>query len=417
MSLQPGYMFNKVFGSVVVGQASLPFMYTIPKSQYDDISRIKLKIKNLYETEMMHYNDIWEYTRFNWNGVEYVCFFVTKEIDVGYGDYDIKKFTVKTHNPYQIGRNRGYFSSMTELIYFQGQERAKNMGPSISSVWLDELVTNKIEYVYFLRQLGLMKLVKMRSVGNLDLIGNINANVPYIENSLDSYIENVFQNPMDVDDVGLVKSYDKNDVIKCYCLNGKIIFTLQKNQKNLSVEICSKKVSTSIEKFCTKIFDAMNRLIYYRKRKLKTELSAIGYAISSIADKHDHITNRQQKEMLYVMTSLSNSSKAKLINYLNIKYKKNIDLESLTEPVMNYSKKKEHYEVYDKFMRIDVVAKKDKVSVVNIESFTTDLTKLKKIAGLEKCVKVSKDDVKFKQVLLRQILPAYMESHNDYDFY
>lgn len=420
MILEAGFLYTKI----ALGSGKYPFykyMYIAEKSDYDKLHVRKIKYDkkgvDTIESEYIGEGAV-EYFEFKHDKNDYICFYLLQEIN-SYKSFPVHRFIVKTSDIYQIGRK--HFGDIVSLLDMQGVERTRIGSDAVSTSYLDEIITNKIDYIYFLKDKDLMPRIKLRNVADSDY--NDRVTVPYLgrSNCMNSLI--AFEGPCNSEDLVIIdRKKDSEKILQCYCIGGKVEFGLMdkecvvvdgnNNGKSISAEQMKK-----VNKLCNKVFDAINRLIYYRLVKMKLESDTAQYLISDMAYKADkmggHIGEKMKKVILHILTSLANSKKKDVIDYINITYGKTIDYDVFTSPISDHSRKKDHYKTYDDFLRIDLVIGKD-ISVHNLESFTTDNLRLKYINGK---VKGTESFHSGKQYLLKRIVMSNLKRFTETTYY
>lgn len=407
-----------MYDKILLGNGSSPFykfMYVMTLEDFEDIGKIIISHSEYVKNPLEHISGVLiEYVRFVINKVKYVCFYVDIDMRI-MNEYSIYRFVHKTKDIYNLGGK--YFSGINSLAFMQGLERNKIGKNAVATAYLDELVANKVEYVYYLKEKGLMNS-KLRHYMDIDRYRN-DAKIPYVNKYTNSSYDYDSEKHYDMSDEIVV---DKTDglYLKCFCVSGDIDLILDHKKciyskfTKTSKGLGEKKLR-KIQKICKRVFLGMNKLIWYRMVKLRYETDMAKFMVGDIGHKEKKLTEQLKQTFIHVLTSLVNSRKRYIIDYMNHTFGKSIDYDTFTMPVMNYVEKKDEYDIYDNFMRIDIdISDKGDITVVNIESYTTDKTKYKYVKDF---VPKNKGIEHMKQFLLKRIVETSKSRFIDFDNY
>ena len=425
MILESEYIYDSTLVNEYSNYLVYSYFYIINNTDYNDIGTRKIHFNDRFKHEDNTANMLIELFKFTQESKKYVCFYVESPVNI-LGDYPILRYAYKRKDSYIIG-SRKPFRDIKDIIYSQGIERSHIGFDCISTTYLNEIVSNKIEYTLFFIERGLMY--------NTELVRHINGAVykhkfvkaPYSSGSKCAFYQELPQHGCYTDDLVIVQPVNKTlkyYELKCHCINGEIDFVLVKQVRSKSGYVCMNsnlegpdlvpelrnmvnKYKNEIKKVCSDAFKAMNRLIHYRLIKLQHELNAAEYIISEVAHKNNAVTSKDKKSMLFVLTSLVNSRKKALIQYINSTHGKSIDFETFTRPIMDYAVKEDKYPTYDNFMRIDLALpdgdRFNKVMVLEVEPFASGRLKYDII---DKCLTEKENFVTSSQYLMAKIIKS-----------
>lgn len=432
MILEPGFAYDSIvstdYSTIISDLTECNYLYIMEKNDFDDIGLEKIHFNNRASIATMT-DALIELFTFKHNKVEYVCFYVEVPVRT-YSDYPVKRFGFKLKDTYVT--NKMYSKkSIRDVMHAQAIEREKIGLECISTPYLNELCANKIEYALFLTERKLMYNTKLVNHVYGREYRHKYIKVPYSRRSNCTHYETFNDMNCHTDDLLVVQDRNRSlqdYEMRCYCIDGEVDFILVKRNESKKDYLCVRldketkvpdaelkkllnKHGSDLKKICKKTFDAMNRLIHYRMSKLKYEKDMAEYIAGDVAYKSSKykgsraMTTHDKKTIVYVLTSLVNSRKKMMIDYLNGTYGKMIDDETFTRPVQDYSTKEDEYPVYDHFMRIDIALpdgkKFDKMMVLDVKPFSSERVKYRVIKD---CVD---DGSKFKasfQYLLSRIV-------------
>lgn len=391
------------------------FVYTCPKKCFINIK----KLNEHAEIEHLFY--------FKRNSEIYECFFVVKDCLVKVPQHyrhHIKTYPYKMYDTYVMGDTR-IFNSIQDILMCQGFDRDAYGENCISTVYLNEICSNKIEYIKYLSKHGLMieTVIKpyKQGKGQNEYPGRY-VKAPYSSRSVCAFYEKVDAKCF-LEDGVIVQ--EKNHLLdkyefKCYVIDGKIQMTVVRLAgKNINICVPEddqdyseqefpsipdnikqmvKKYKKEMEIVCKKTFYCMNSLIHMRIQKLEKDEEAIGDVMDVISGAS--LSIHDKKVIRYVLNGLVNSEKIKILNTIDKKYNKKIGqplIDVLTKPINNYvdmldtNNNSEHtditipknFKIYDRFMRVDMALpdgkKYNKITVTEIEPFASGIYMYKTI--------------------------------------
>jgi hypothetical protein len=398
---------KKVLPSQKVNIKLIP--YFIPYNNPIHVSlknpNIKKKLKHLFYNYMyvlpndifihieQKYKHIKKYFVFVKDSTKYVAFYVSYTTVIRFDKEDVcrlRTYTFKLHDTYVLGPTR-IFNNIEDIIMSQGVERDMYGEKSISTVYLNELCSNKLEYVKYFVKHGLMIGTTIEPYKYGDIYNERYVKSPYSSRSACSQYE-VLNNGCFVDD-GVIVQQENSSLdmyeFKCYCLDGKLQMIILRREGG-DYNICIPKDGTgldlpiynlvikylkNIEDLCTKAFYLMNNLVNMRIHKLNNDKHNTIQLVNDIKKSHQ-IDINIDKKIEYILTSLINSEKKKLINVLNKKYDKKYKHNVFTMNVVDYPEPDE-YKIYDRFMRIDMALPDGhnykKMTITEIEPFASGI--------------------------------------------
>jgi len=365
------------------------FIYTCPKKCFDDLKQINghAKIEHLFYFKKG--SDIYE------------CFFVVDDCSVNVPQHSkhlIKTYPYKMYDTYVMGDTR-IFNTIQDILVCQGFDRDAYGENCISTTYLNEICSNKIEYIRYLMKHGLMieTIIKPYKHGKRqnEYPGRY-VKAPYSSRSVCAFYEKVDAKCFLEDGVivqGKNHMLDKYE-LKCYVIDGNIQMTIcrlggknfnicvpESDDQNIPIEIKQivKKYKKEMEDVCRKTFYCMNAMINMRLRKLETDEDAIKDLMDLISG--SNISDHDKKTIRYVLNGLVNSEKAKMFDIIRKKYNKTIPqplIDILTKPINDYvDPLDKNFKIYDRFMRIDMALpdgkKYNKITVTEIEPFASGI--------------------------------------------
>jgi len=409
------------------------FIYTCPADDFNVISKAN-----------SHLNNVKELFSFKKNDDLWVGFFVveTCEIDIPVSIVDrVKEYPYKLYDTYVMGETR-IFGDIEEILINQGYDRDAYGSKSISTTYLNEICSNKMEYIrYFVRH-GLMLgtwIKPYRKNGN-NTYPNKYVKAPYSSRSACASLNKIESTLCYLGDGVIVQDENKmlgKYEIKCYVIDGQVTMTIVRlNGKNFNVCVpddftgVTPEIKEIIEKYreeitltCLKTYYFTNALIDMRLQKLKNdedETKKILDDLKQTIESDDRYTRLSEFEYLrirYILTGLVNTTKENLIDELNNTYNKNYDVGLFTRKVVDYvdpfdklrdivayslknanqedqseiHKALKDIKIYDRFMRVDMALPDtddqgvyDKITVTEIEPLASGIYMYKTIGACMK---------------------------------
>jgi hypothetical protein len=284
----------------------------------------------------------------------------------------------------------------------------------ISTTFLNELCSNKIEYIKYFVKHGLMVNTTIMTDGTTNKYKNSYVKAPYSSRSVCAQFEQIKKDKCYLGEGVIVQTTNemlKKYEIKCYVLDGNIYMTLvrlngqnsnicikdldqitdDKNTNKLNeIKRLVKQYSEELRATAKKAYYRINALIGLRLKKLEQDETEIKKIIKKIKYANPQITSTEIQNMRYILLGLVNSEKIKLIDKLNKDYKLNISSDNLTKTVNSYADKVDNVNkvdkanendkmpiIYDRFMRIDMALPDnnnyDRVTITEIEPFASGI--------------------------------------------
>jgi hypothetical protein len=370
------------------------FVYTCPENIFN-------KIKNLNSDNIAEYNNIQRLFTYTKNNKKYICFFVVENTNLNVSN-NIKKsitsHTYKMYDTYVMGDTR-IFKDIQEILICQGYDRDKYGKNCLSTVYLNEICSNKIEYINYFIKHGLMINTTIKKYSNRpenNIYYDKYVKAPYSSRSVCAAWESV-DDKCFLEDGIIVQ--DKNELLskyelKCYVVDGDItmkIIRLDGRNVNTCVpddfnedpEIPDEAkellimYEDEIKKICKKTFLCMNSLVNMRITKLNNDTKYANKIINDLSNS-TNISLKNKNKIKYILNGLVNSEKYKLINDINQKYHKNYDAELFTKRTSEYNDIiNTNFPILDRFMRIDMAFpdgnKYDKLTITEIEPFASGI--------------------------------------------
>jgi hypothetical protein len=380
------------------------YVYTCPDKIYNNIKQI---INNNIN------NNTHELFYFMRNNKKYVCFFIVNDINVALSKNmidNIKCYPYKMYDTYVMGETR-IFTDIEDILMCQGVDRDTYGENCISTTYLNEICSNKMEYIiYFMKHKLMIETYIKPYNKNTELNTYIGKYVkaPYSSRSACAAYEAVGDECF-LEDGVIVQ--EKNNMlnkyeIKCYVLDGKVIMIIVRldginynvcipdNYEGISddVRLIIETYREDIYEICKKGFNCINALTNMRIDKLKhdeTYVRTIFKELNNIT-----LSDFEKTRIRYILTGLVNSEKIKLIKELNNKYNKTLDYKPLIKKINDYDDPIEYnkeYKIYDRFMRIDMAIPDNnvynKITITEIEPFASGIYMYKTIGA---CLKNNK---------------------------
>lgn len=379
------------------------FVYTCPDKIYEDIKKIVNKNIN---------NNIHDLFYFMRNNEKYVCFFIVNNIDIPLSKNisgKIKCYPYKMYDTYVMGETR-IFSDIENILMCQGVDRDKYGENCISTTYLNEICSNKIEYIIYFMKHKLMLGTYIKSY-NKDHEKNIYpgkyVKAPYSSRSACAAYEKLGDICF-LDDGIIVQ--EKNNMlskyeIKCYVLDGVVIMIIVRldginynvcipdnyNGVSEDVQLIIKTHRKDINKICEKAFNSINALTNMRIEKLKYDEKYVQDLFNDFSKSNINIDDNEKTRIRYILTGLVNSEKIKLVQKINEKYNKSYTYNTVIKKINDYTDPIENnteYKIYDRFMRIDMALPDNnmynKLTITEIEPFASGIYMYKTIG---KCLK------------------------------
>lgn len=370
------------------------FVYTCPKKYFD----IMKKMNEHAELEHLFY--------FKKKLEMFECFFVVNDCLVkvpGLFKHRIKTYPYKMYDTYVMGDTR-IFNTIQDILVCQGFDRDAYGENCISTTYLNEICSNKIEYIKYLMKHELMIETNVKPYkqgkGQNEYPGRY-VKAPYSSRSVCSFYEKI-DGKCFLEDGVIVQ--EKNHLldkyeIKCYVIDGKIHMTVVRlGGKNFNICVPEsndpsvpddvkeiiKKYKKEMDHVCKKTFYCMNALIHMRLQKLEQDEHGIGDIMDMM--NNSNISVHDKKVIRYVLNGLVNSEKIKMFNTMYKKYNKKISqhlIDTLTKPINDYADPLDNctlnkeIKIYDRFMRVDMALpdnrKYNKITVTEIEPFASGI--------------------------------------------
>ena len=399
---------------------------------------------NLIVKSSEHINNIRDLFYFKKDGSLLVGFFVieTEEITIPTNVSErIKEYPYKLYDTYVMGETR-IFNDIEDILINQGYDRDAYGEKSISTTYLNEICSNKMEYIrYFLRH-GLMlgTWIKPYRKNGQNSYQNMYVKAPYSSRSACASLNKIDSELCYLADGVIVQEENKmlsKYEVKCYVIDGNVTMTIVRlDGKNFNVCVpddfsgVTPEIRSLIEKYrddisltCLKAYYFMNALISMRIEKLKHDESEAEKLIDDIKHKIDSderfesLSDHELKRIRYILTGLVNTAKESLISELNSTYEKSNDVGLFTRRVVDYpdpldklrdvvaySYKNSHsrdlteiqkalkdIKIYDRFMRVDMALPDidqsgvyDRITVTEIEPLASGIYMYKTIGACMK---------------------------------
>ena len=372
------------------------YVYTCPLSILNKL-RLQDKLSQIKPIFYYHHNS-----------VVCACFFVTEvRISLKLNTFDannIEPHPYKMYDTYVMGDTRT-FNDIYDILINQGYDRdtyGKNM---ISTTFLNELCSNKLEYITYFVKHGLMVNTVITKNNKTNKFKGSYVKAPYSSRSVCAQFEQIKKNKCYVEEGVIVQTTNemlKKYEIKCYVLDGNIYMTLIRLD-GMNSNICIKDFdqvtgetetdglneikqlliqhADDLRKTARKAYYRINSLIGMRLKKLEKDEKETKKILQMIRHADPTITQTYIRDIRYILIGLVNSEKIKLINHLNSYYKLNISSDILTNTVNSYASETDETEekltIYDRFMRIDMALpdgnKYNQVTVTEIEPFASGI--------------------------------------------
>lgn len=335
-----------------------------------------------------------ELTRFTSDNddTEYIAWYCDKDIVID--DIKVYRYAYKRHDTYIIGERKIY-TNIDKIVYTQGVERLAIGGECISSVYLNELLANKVEYHLWLMDHDLIKHTIIEQYSPNKKYDGMYIKAPYSSGS-GCVAENVSTLHNKI-------CYTMGDVIvqkknfslrylelKCQVIDEKIQYILVKRIRegyiclnkdfvctDKKLESRVRKYRDDIERICKEAFRLINHLVMIRAHKLESDNMYIDQILKQIHEK-DELTDLEKDRIRFTLISLVTARKRTLIKNIREKYQVDIDEERLNMSLIEYHKN--HNVPYDKsksekYMRIDLALPDYKnyydITVLEVEPFAS----------------------------------------------
>jgi hypothetical protein len=343
------------------------------------------------------------------NNTKYVCFFVINNIDVSLSRSiidEIKCYPYKMYDTYVMGETR-IFTDIEDILLCQGVDRDTYGENCLSTTYLNEICSNKMEYIRYFMKHKLMIGTYIKPYNKNSELNRYNGKyvkAPYSSRSACAAYEYV-GNECFLDDGVIVQ--EKNNMlnkyeIKCYVLDGKVIMIIVRldginynvcvpdNYKGVSddVRLIIEMYRRDIQDICEKAFNSINALTNMRIDKLEHDENYVKDIFNILNNNNSNLTDNEKTRIRYILTGLVNSEKIKLINDLNEKYKLSLDYKPLIKKINDYDdpiENNSNYKIYDRFMRIDMAIPDNniynKMTITEIEPFASGIYMYKTIGA------------------------------------
>lgn len=363
------------------------FIYTCSADVFNQVVKASSQINNVKELfSFKKDDDLW------------VGFFVVETENITIPSYianQITEYPYKLYDTYVMGETR-IFNDIEDILVNQGYDRDAYGESSISTTYLNEICSNKMEYIRYFVKHGLMvgtSIEPYRRDAQNEYPG-MYVKAPYSSRSACAALNKIDSDLCYLADGVIVQEENKTlgkYELKCYVIDGKIVNTLVRmNGKNYNVCVpedlsgVSSEVAEMVteykdkfEETCLKTYYYTNALINMRLAKLDHETKE---AESIIEDLKQTIQNdtvyptmseSEYARIKYILTGLVNTVKHDLITQLNTTYDKEYDVSSFTRLVVDYPDPLESVstepfdsnkfieaassiKIHDRFMRVDM---------------------------------------------------------------
>jgi hypothetical protein len=406
------------------------FVYTCPADDFNMISKSSKHVNNV--KELFHFKkgkELW------------VGFFVveTEEIDIPNSIIDrIKEYPYKLYDTYVMGETR-IFGDIEDILINQGYDRDAYGTKSISTTYLNEICSNKMEYIrYFLRH-GLMlgTWIKPYRKNGKNTYPNKYVKAPYSSRSACAALNKIDSELCYLADGVIVQEENKmlgKYELKCYVIDGEVTMTIVRlDGKNFNVCVpndyagISPEIKEVVEKYkddialsCLKTYYFTNALVGMRHEKLINDEAETETLIEDLKqtiqsdERYADLSDHEYLRIRYILTGLVNTVKESLITELNSTYEKSYDVGRFTRRIVDYpdpleklkdivaySYKNSHsrdlteihgalkdIKIYDRFMRVDMALPDtdesgiyDKITVTEIEPLASGIYLYKTIGA------------------------------------
>ena len=409
------------------------FVYVCPADDFNVISKSSSQLNNV--KELFHFK----------RGEDlYIGFFVVENeiIDVPQSVATrVVEYPYKLYDTYVMGETR-IFGDIEDILINQGYDRDAYGSKSISTTYLNEVCSNKMEYIRYFTRHGLMlgTWIKPYHKSGKNTYPNKYVKAPYSSRSACAALNKIDSELCYLADGVIVQEENKmlgKYEIKCYVINGEVTMTIVRlNGKNFNVcvpddyEGVSPEIKEVVEKYkddialtCLKTYYFTNALIGMRVQKLENDEKETDKLLTDLRetiesdDRYANLSDHEYLRIRYILTGLVNTVKEKLIAELNTTYDKNYDVGVFTRRIVDYpdplerlkeivaySYKNSHnrdlteihqalkdIKIYDRFMRVDMALPDieessvyDKITVTEIEPLASGIYLYKTIGACMK---------------------------------
>jgi hypothetical protein len=392
----------------IIRHLKFRFVYTCSSNQFNLIVKSSKRINNV---QSLFYfkknNDIW------------VGFFVvdTELISTpDNGSDQITEYPYKLYDTYVMGETR-IFNDIEDILINQGYDRDSYGDRAISTTYLNEICSNKIEYIrYFLKhKLMLGTWIKPYRKNQDNVYPNLYVKAPYSSRSACASLNKIDSDLCYLADGIIVQEENKmlgKYEIKCYVIDGQVTMTIVRlggrnvnicvpdDMRGVDPEIRNiiERYRDMIEETCIKTYYYTNALISMRVAKLENDEKEAEVIINDL--KNAKLDEPEYLRIRYILTGLVNSIKRDLISDLNKKYTKSYDVGKFTRRVVDYPDPIENIsellaydmnmekftelmqsiKIYDRFMRVDMALPDidesgiyDRITVTEIEPLASGI--------------------------------------------
>lgn len=359
------------------------FVYVCPSDVFDQIK------------QSATHNNVKELFYFIKSNTQYTAFFVVETEQVSMYIHLIKhiiEYPYKLYDTYVMGDTR-IFNNIEDILICQGYDRDAYGSNCLSTTYLNELCSNKLEYVKYFAKHGLMSNTTIQKYGSYP---GFYVKAPYSSRSVCASKGNLDQSKCYTKEGVIVQAENhmlKKYEIKCYVINGSITMTIVRldginrnicvkdDMSNISPDLQNllREYKSQIQYTCRTAFYCMNSLIKMRLDKLEHDSQEAEYVIDAM---NININKREKLRIKYILTSLVNSAKYDLIDEINTKYNKTFDVSKFTKNVVDYNDPlktmhNHNVKIYDTFMRIDLALPDDRdynrITVTEIEPLASGI--------------------------------------------
>lgn len=406
----------------IIRHLKFRFVYTCSADVFNQIAKTSRQVNNVKELfSFKKADDLW------------VGFFVVETETINLPSYianQITEYPYKLYDTYVTGETR-IFNDIEDILINQGYDRdACNTygGSCISTTYLNEICSNKMEYIRYFVKHGLMvgTQIKRYRRNSKNTYHGKYVKAPYSSRSACAALNKIDSEFCYLIDGVIVqeenKTLEKYEP-KCYVIDGKITMTLVRlNGKNFNVCVPDDMSDVSpdiakmvveyrnmFEEVCLKTYYYTNALIGMRVEKLQNDTHEAQKILDDLKNAiyndptYPAMSDTEYLRIKYILTGLVNAVKYDLITYLNTTYDKDYDSDLFTKLVVDYPdpldsaatkpfdankfiEAASDIKIYDRFMRVDMALPEksgvyDRVTVTEIEPLASGIYLYKTIGG------------------------------------
>lgn len=358
------------------------YVYTCPADIFNQITNASNQTNNVRELFYFKKDDnLW------------IGFFVieTEDIDLPNRSIsEISEYPYKLYDTYVLGETR-IFTNIEDILINQGYDRDAYGENSISTTYLNEICSNKIEYIKYFLKHGLMlgTWIKPYRKNEENIFPNMYVKAPYSSRSACASLNKIDSKLCYLDDGIIVQEENKTlgkYELKCYVLDGRITMKIMRlngqnfnmcipdDMKNVPSDIKKiiNKYKKEIEEVCMKVYYYMNALIAMRVAKLENDTIEAKKIIDELKNNNSaNLTDPELLRIKYILTGIINIPKVDLITSLNNTYSKSYDVEKLTRDIVDYP------DPFDQINEIVAYDYKSKESRIDTNNFSDIMSNIK----------------------------------------